>query len=124
MSKGIPPRLNVMAPPPSPVYRQGTPPCVYGVRWNPIEVTEGNSSTKLFDFCSYGVKHILFWKEARPLPGATFKRMWSQDPGAFLSKDNPKGTKAADGVEMQVRRCAAALPNCIVRAPGGLPVER
>jgi len=93
---------------------QGTPPCVYGVRWNPIEINEGNSSTKLFDFCSFGVKHIIFWKEAKPVPGSPFKRMWSQDPGAFLSKDNPKGTKASDGIDIQDVLCVEFLPGGMV----------
>uniref|UniRef100_A0A7S3RSA6 EML-like second beta-propeller domain-containing protein n=1 Tax=Emiliania huxleyi TaxID=2903 RepID=A0A7S3RSA6_EMIHU len=90
---------------------QGTPPCVFGIKWNPVEVGEGSKQTKLFDFCSFGTKHIIFWKECPPPKESKFKRIWSQDAGSFLNKDNPKGTKSNDGVDIQDVLCVEFLPD-------------
>ena len=94
--------------------KQGVPPQVYGVRWNPVE-PEGRA--KLFDFATYGVKHISFWKEdTSPKEDATgsgesWKRTWSQEAGAFMKKQDPKAGAGADGIEVQDVLCVEFLMN-------------
>lgn len=86
--------------------RQGTPPSVWGVKWNPVELAGRPfpQRNKVCDFATWGVKHITFWETRYPnSPG---KHAWAAGNGGFLGGDKEQGVT----YEIQDVMCAEFLP--------------
>ena len=79
--------------------KQGVPPLVFGIKWNPWEVCP-------CQFASFGVKHINFWTGGKDAA----REEWSFEPGAFLKKQDPGKKAEGSDVEVQDVLCVEFLP--------------
>ena len=88
--------------------KAGVPPQIYGVKWNSVEKADGS---KVFDFASFGNKHINFWtKDATNLQPEKYSETWSFEPGSYINKQDP-GKGGGAGIEVQDVMCVEFLAN-------------
>ena len=118
--------------------RQATPPSVWGVKWNPVELTDDDyrppqtasndkdtvvyNREKYCDFVTFGVKHIYFWEAHDPIntvkdgsDNATRKKKaWSALPGHFGQETEGKGKDGKPLAKFPIQdvMCVEFLQNC------------
>ena len=90
--------------------KSSVPPAIFGCKWNRVEKADGS---RHFDFCTFGMKHINFFKEDPKAPNPKgHLRMYVAEAGSFVNKQDPKADpKAKDVPQVQDVMCVEFLAN-------------
>jgi len=90
--------------------KSSVPPAVYGCKWNRVEKADGS---RHFDFATFGMKHINFFKEDPKAPNPKgHKRNFIAEAGSFVNKQDPNADpKAKDAPQVQDVMCVEFLSN-------------
>ena len=87
------------------------PPAIFGCKWNRVEKADGS---RHFDFATFGMKHINFFKEDPKAPNPKgHLRNWIGEAGSFVNKQDAGGGKPDPKTTPQVQdvMCVEFLAN-------------
>ena len=91
--------------------KASVPPAIYGCKWNRVEKADGS---RHFDFATFGMKHINFFKEDPKAPNPKGHiRNWIAEAGSFVNKQDAGGGKPDPKTTPQVQdvMCVEFLAN-------------